>query len=402
MRSMKRLYESIIREHLREERQMVFLAGPRQVGKTTICRDFLKPDVYYLWDRPDDRRIITQGPTKVAEHAELDALRRANPLVVFDEIHKYGRWKRFLKGFFDTYGDQVRIIVTGSARLDVYKKGGDSLMGRYFLYRIHPLSVGELLRTQISEREIHPPKRIGDSRWEALVTYGGFPEPFVKANRRFANRWNRLRTQQLFRQDIRDLTRVQELDQMEMLAEVLRHQSGRLVSYTALADQVNVSVDTVRRWIPLLESFYYCFRIRPWFRNVPKSLRKEPKLFLNDWSSVDDPGRRAETFVACHLLKAVRWWQDMGLGDYGLHYLRDKAKREVDFLVSRNNRPWFLVEVKSSGRRPMSKALAYFQQKTGAAHAFQISFDAPFVDADCFEHQLPVRVPARTLLSQLV
>lgn len=399
---MKRWYESLVAEHLRDNRQMALLTGPRQVGKTTAARASSGEHRYYTWDRQPDRRLITQGADAMARDLRLDELAETRRNVVFDELHKYRKWKTFLKGFFDVYGERTGIVVTGSARLGFYRRGGDSLMGRYFLYRMHPLSIAELLRTNLNDREIAPPAKPPAGALDQLLTFGGFPEPFLRASTRFYNRWRRLRNELLFREDLRDLTQIHEAGQVEVLAELLAHQAGQLVNYSALANAVNVSVDTIRRWIATLESLFYCFTVRPWFRNVPKSLRKQPKVYLWDWSLVGDEGARRENLAASHLLKAVHAWTDLGLGDFGLHYLRDKAKREVDFLVTRDLKPWFMVEVKTSGRREIAPALSYFQQQTGAPHAFQMAFDLDFVDADCFAHTAPVRVPATTLLSQLV
>jgi predicted AAA+ superfamily ATPase len=399
---MKRLYDTLIAEHLRENRQMAMLSGPRQVGKTTAARASAGEHRYYTWDRQSDRLIITQGADAVARDLQLDELAATRRHVVFDELHKYRKWKIFLKGFFDVYAEQTRTVVTGSARLGVFRRGGDSLMGRYFLYRMHPLSVAELLRTTLSDREISPPAKPPDGTLDQLLTFGGFPEPFLRGSTRFYNRWRRLRNELLFREDLRDLTQIHEAGQVEVLAELLAHQAGQLVNHTTLANAVNVSVDTICRWIATLESLFYCFSVRPWFRNIPKSLRKQPKVYLWDWSLVGDEGARRENLAASHLLKAVQAWTDLGIGEFGLYYLRDKAKREVDFLVTRDGQPWFLVEVKTSGRREITPALTYFQRQTGAQHAFQMAFDMDFVDADCFAHSAPVRVPATTLLSQFV
>ena len=399
---MRRIYEELLREHAAQNRQMAFVVGPRQVGKTTAAKQAFPGADYFLWDRKADREAIIRDGDDLAERLDITSLIRGARHVVFDEIHKYGRWKNFLKGFFDEHAERFRVIVTGSARMDIYRRGSDSLMGRYFLYRVHPLTVGELLRQEPSETKIHSPMEPPGGQIERLISYGGFPEPFLKGNRRFYNRWKRLRMHQLFREDLRDLTRVQELDQMEMMASILSSQSGRLVNYSRLASQVSVSVDTIRRWIGILESFYYCFRIRPWFRNVPKSLRKEPKVYLWDWAAIADTGQKLETLVAGHLFKAVHFWEDMGLGDFALHFLRDKDKREVDFLVVRDGEPWFLVEAKSSGSRSLSRSLVHFQEKTGAPHAFQVGFDRDFVNMDCFAETAPRIVPATTLLSQLV
>lgn len=399
---MKRIYDTLLLEHLKENRQMAFLTGPRQVGKTTTACTSAGSPRYFNWDRQSDRLTILRGADAVGDSLGLDTLNATPPVAVFDEIHKYAKWKPFLKGFFDAFSNRCRVIVTGSSRLNIYKRGSDSLMGRYFIYRMHPLSVAELLSADISEKEIRDPVKSDPAAFETLLTFGGFPEPYLKNARRFYNRWRNLRTEQLFREDLRDITRIQEIGQVQALAEHLRHQAGQLINLSTLANRVNASVDTIRRWLVTLESLYYCFTIRPWFRNVAKSLRKQPKVYCWDWSILDDIGARRENLVASHLLKAVHWWTDIGLGQYDLCYMRDKAKREVDFLVVRNQRPWFLVEVKSSGKRELSPALAYFQRQTGAEHAFQIAFDLDFVAADCFVGAQPKRVPATTLLSQLV
>ena len=402
---MKRIYASVIREHFKRYQQMIFLAGPRQAGKTTVSlmnKELASQLVYLNWDNVDHRKIILGGVNSVAAFSGLDKLSLGTPIVIFDEIHKYGKWKIFLKGFFDTYKGKVNIIVTGSSRLDVYKKGGDSLMGRYFSYRLHQLSLGELGRIDISENEINEPFQSKDKDFKNLYKNGGFPEPFIKNDPKFLNGWRSLRQEQLIREDIRDLSRIQELGQIELLAEILKHQAGQLTNYSNLADKINVSSDTVRRWIKTLQSFFYCFTIQPWFKNIPRSLIKEPKTYLWDWINVEDEGSRVENFVASHLLKAVHYWTDRGLGQYALWFIRDKEKREVDFLVSRDSKPWFLVEVKSSLSGGISKNLVYFQKKVKAKHAFQVVFDMEYVPKDCFKHTEPIIVPARTFLTQLV
>ena len=402
---MKRIYISIIKEHFERHQQMIFLVGPRQAGKTTVslmAKKFSSQFSYLTWDNLDHRKIILEGVNSVAGFAGLDRLTRETPIIVFDEIHKYGKWKTFLKGFFDTYKGKVKIIVTGSSRLDVYKKGGDSLMGRYFPYRLHQLSLAELGRVDLSGKEINKPFQSRNQDFDKLLKNGGFPEPFIKDNPRFLNRWKTLRQEQLIREDIRDLSRIQELGQIELLAEILRHQTGQLTNYTNLANKVNVSGATIRRWIKTLQSFFYCFTIQPWSKNIPRSLIKEPKTYLWDWIACDDEGQRAETLVASHLLKAIHFWTDCGLGQYGLWFIRDKEKREVDFLVSRDKKPWFLVEVKLSSKGGVSKNLIYFHNKIKAKHSFQVVFDMGYIPKDCFTHIEPVIVPAQTFLAQLV
>lgn len=402
MKITRRLYDTILGDHLRGQRQMVLVSGPRQVGKTTTCRDLAER--YANWDDLDHREHILAGPAHLVEWFGLDRLTASVPTILFDELHKFPRWKQFLKGFFDSYGDRARIIVTGSGHLNVYQRGGDSLMGQYFRYRMHPFSAAETAHTDLPDptRIVRKPVRLDDADWAALWEHGGFPEPFLKRDPRFSRRWQSLRSEQLVREDIRDLTQVQHLDQIETLVHQLRARSSRQLVFANLAQDVRVSVDTMRRWIGVLCDLKLGFVIRPWHQNVSRSLRKEPRWFLRDWAVIDDPGDRAETFVGCHLLKAVEGWTDLGLGTFALHYIRDKEKREVDFVVVRDGRPWFLVEVKHRDAR-LSPALGQFQAQVGAPYAFQVVIEADHVEADCFvEQRGPVIVPARSFLAQLL
>lgn len=394
-----RLYSAVLQDHLLKNRQMARIAGPRQVGKTTVCRSL--SDAYLNWDNADDRRSLLRGPASLAGLLQLDRLRARPPVAVLDELHKYPKWKGLLKGFFDTHGDRVRLLVTGSSRLDVFRRGGDSLMGRYLLYRMHPWSVGECLRTDLPVREIQPPREVAVADWDALWEHGGFPEPFLRRDSRFTRRWRSLRQEQLSREDLREVAHITDLGTMETLMQLLAERSAQPLVYSNLAQEIQVAVDTTKRWIDLLGRMHYGFMVRPWFKNVAKALRKEPKWFLRDWSGLADDGARAETFVACHLLKAVEGWTDLGLGDFELRYLRDKQKREVDFLIVRDRQPWFLVEVKLTDAG-LSPSLAHFQSQTKAVHAFQIVLNLPYEPADCFKVNHPVVVPAKTFLSQLL
>ncbi len=397
-----RIYDPILKEHLGRNRQMAFVSGPRQVGKTTTCR--AGADAALNWDDLDHRELVLAGPRRVVEALELDRLSETPPVVLFDELHKFARWKSFLKGLFDSYGDRMKILVTGSSRLDVYRRGGDSLMGRYFLYRMHPFSVAEVALRDSAEPPglLGPPREIDDGDFEALWKHGGFPEPYLRRDIRFTRRWRTLRFAQLVREEVRDLTRIQQLDQLEVLVRLLSDRSGQQIVYDNLARQVRVAADTVRRWVATLADLHLGFLVRPWFRNLSRSLRKEPKWYLRDWSGVEDPGQRAETFVACHLAKAVDGWNDLGLGDFELAYVRDKEKREVDLLVVRDGDPWILVEVKHGGDS-LRPHLRYYQDRLGAPFAFQVSVAADYVGRSCFEDPgRPLIVPVRTLLSQLL
>lgn len=397
-----RTYDALLAEHLANYRQMAFVSGPRQVGKTTTCR--LHADAYANWDNLDDRERILAGPARLIAAFGLHRLSETVPVILLDEIHKFPRWKQFLKGFFDTHADRVRIMVTGSSRMDVYRRGGDSLMGRYFPYRMQPFSVAETLTRELPglPRIVHAPRPVDAVEFDALWRHGGYPEPFLKRDARFTRRWQSLRLQQLVREDVRDLTQVQQIDQLEIMARLLVDRSGQQLVYGNLAKQVRVSVDTVRRWVGALCDLHLGFVIRPWWRSVSRALRKEPKWYLRDWASIEDAGQRSETFLACHLLKAVALWNDTGLGVFELGYLRDKEKYEVDFLVVRDGKPWFLAEAKHRDES-LNPALKRYQDQVGAPFAFQVTTDADYVHQDCFATPgPPLVVPAKTFLSQLV
>ena len=397
-----RLYDSILAEHLAEHRQMAFVSGPRQVGKTTTCRNHA--DTYVNWDNLDDREIILAGPSRLMERLGGHRLTEKTPVALLDEFHKFPRWKQYLKGYFDTHADEVRTIVTGSGRMDVFRRGGDSLMGRYLLYRMHPFSIGEVASRDLPAAKtiVRPPQAIPGPEFEALWRHGGYPEPFLKRDPRFSRRWQSLRFEQIVREDIRDLTRIQHLDQIETAIRLLADRSAHRLVYANLAKEVRVSVDTMRRWVVALKDLHVGFLVRPWFKNVSRSLRKEPKWYLRDWASIRDEGDRAETFVACHLLKAVQGWNDLGFGSFELGYLRDKEQREVDLLVVRDGKPWFLIEVKH-GDESLGGSLKYFQEQVGAPFAFQVVLGSDYIAADCFKSPRgPIVVPARTFLSQLL
>lgn len=402
---MKRLYDEIARRHLRNYRQMLFLVGPRQVGKTTTGLGLSKEfeEFYYLnWDVVRDRKLLTDGPEALEAYLQIGRLGPRDAVLVLDEIHKAPKWKDFLKGLFDAYHERIKIVVTGSSRLDILKYMGDSLMGRFFVHRVHPLSVAEVLDPTLRDELIRPPQSVPRALMDRLFEQGGFPEPYLTNQTEFSLQWQQQRFQQLFRGDLREITQVRELSQIELLAELLRHQAGQLCKYENLAKRVQVSGPTIRKWIELLKAFFYCFTLTPWSRNIPRSLTKEPKIFLRDWAQVPDRGARIENFVACHLLKAIQHWNDSGKGQFALHFLRDKEKREVDFLITSGGEPWCLIEVKASYNSGISKALRYFHQHTKAEHAFQLVFDADYVDADAFAEKRPVIAPLSSFLSQLV
>lgn len=394
----KRIYEAVLEEHLRDNRQMAFLSGPRQCGKTTLAKSLA--DCYFTWDDLATRRLVAGDAAGLADAVGLGIATEKKPIITLEEIHKFVRWKSFLKGFFDLYEDRMRLIVTGSARLDIYKRGSDSLMGRYFLYHMHPLGVAELVRPELEATEIHAPRPILSDDWDALWTHGGFPEPFVRRDVRFTHRWRKLRREQLFREDLRDLTKIADVAGIRILSELLLARAGNQIVAASLSREIGIAEKTIKAWIATLEYFHEGFTVRPWFKNIENSIRKTPKWYQRDWCEVADEGARFENLVACHLLKAVDMWNDLGLGDYALYYVRNKAKAEVDFLVTKNGTPWFLVEAKTSDT-VISHALTAMQKATGAAHAFQVVRDLPYSGADAFSYREPIAVSAQSFLSQL-
>jgi predicted AAA+ superfamily ATPase len=377
---------------------MLFVSGARQVGKTTTAKEAQHKGIYLNWDIQEDRTDIIQGQRTIA--SRLNSL--PDQQIIFDELHKYSDWKNFIKGFYDLNRDlNWDILVTGSSRLDTYRKGGDSLLGRYFHLQMFPLSPAELIRTQFSESPIHSPSAIAQDDWNHLLQYGGFPQPFLKATPRFHRQWIRTRRDRLFQEDIRTLGRGFDVAKIELLAELVTLNATTSLNYSSYARTVRASVESIQRWIVLLEQLSFCFTLRPWTKNISRSLAKEPKIFLTDWSTISDPGRRNENFIAANLLKAVECWNDTGLGDYGLHYIRTKEKREVDFLISRDKAPWILIEVKSSSTT-LSPHLDYFQKMINTPHALQLVIDRPYEEIDCLSFKQPVVVPAITFLSQLI
>ena len=331
---------------------MVFLAGPRQVGKTTLAQSLLKNfqdghPGYLNWDSELDRDKIRQRLWP--ENQEL---------IVLDEIHKLKTWQTFVKGLYDTLKNTHRFLITGSARLDHYRRGGDSLLGRYYYYRLHPFSLPELGETQ---------KNLGK-----LLDYGGFPEPLFLESQRELKRWHRSRVSKLVTKDIRDLEDVKDLNAIELLALALPDRVGSPLSLNSLAEDLQVSPKTVKRWLEILETLYYCFRIQPYGVPKIKAVKKEQKLYLWDWSQVSSLGERFENLVASHLLKYCHYQQDFYGEEYELRYLRDREKREVDFVVIKDQKPLFAVEVKIKNK-DLSPHIKYFSERTNIPIFYQVS-----------------------------
>jgi predicted AAA+ superfamily ATPase len=382
---------------------MVFLVGARQVGKTTIAKKIqsrFQKSVYLNFDSLKDRRLILSGQSFIEDIFPLNMLTDSQPLVIFDEIHKYKDWKNYIKGFYDLYRNHYKIIVTGSARLDVFQSGGDSLMGRYFQYNIHPFSVSELISAENSVF-LKDPAELSSENFDKLFKYGGFPDPYGNADDQYYNMWQSTRSKQLIHEEIRSIANLQEVYLLEILSEILKSRAGQLLNSSNLAKQIGVTSQTVSRWISILDRFYYCFTVRPWFKNITRSLIKDPKVYLWDWSLIENEGQKVENFIASHLLKFVDFYSDTGLGKFELFYLRDIDKREVDFLVVRDNKPFMMVESKSSEIK-LSKSMEHFRSRLLPNFSLQAVFNADFVSKSCFNEETPLIVPAKTFLSQLI
>jgi predicted AAA+ superfamily ATPase len=363
----KRYLVPAILEDLQEK--MVFVAGPRQVGKTTMGSEGLAHDyphaIYLNWDKQADRKKI------------LDAAWPANTdLVILDELHKYLRWKNYIKGEYDTSKKRHRFLVTGSARLDLFRKGGDSLQGRYHLYRLHPLSIAELTGKPKPKHwtlfeALNIPDQNNAETLQALMQFGGFPEPFFAQKEKTLRRWQMERNERLFKEDIRDLERIRDLTQMQILSELLPQKAGSMLSINNLRNDLEVSHKTMTHWIRVLENFYYCFRIYPFVGNSLRSIKKESKLYLWDWALVSDEAARFENLIASHLLKWVNFLQDTEAYKIELYYVRDVFKKEVDFLICIQQKPWFAVEVKMSDTSPAAN-LKHFKEKYHVPWAYQV------------------------------
>lgn len=362
----RRYLDTLVTADLKEK--MVFIGGPRQVGKTTFAMNTgtsqYANHAYLNWDSREDRQSILASRFNAS--AEL---------LIFDEIHKYKQWKNYVKGVYDTYKERFDILITGSARLDIYRKGGDSLMGRYHYYRLHPFSLAEVLQVdnQHTVQNELQFARLAGSRdvFEQLFAFGGFPEPFLKKDERTLRRWHNQRLDRLVKEDIRDTENIRDLSALQVLVELLRERVGSLLSLNSLREDLNVAHKTVSLWMDVLERFYYHFRLYPFASNKIKSLRKEPKLYLWDWSEVKSEAARLENIVASHLLKLCHFLYDAHGYRAELYFLRDVEGREVDFLVTVDDKPWFAVEVKASDLT-VSKHLRYFVQRLEIPWSYQV------------------------------
>jgi len=336
------------------KKKMVFVGGPRQVGKTTLAKAILANNypagLYLNWDFDEDRQDILQKRWSTG-----------NPLLIFDELHKFPKWKGWIKGIYDVSHDLHSFLITGSARLDVYRRGGDSLLGRYHYWRLHPFTLDEI------------PKGISpQDAFKRLMTLGGFPEPFLEGDERIARRWRRERFDRVLREDVRDLEPVRDIQLLSLLLDLLRHRVGGLVVLSNLARDLEISPKTAKAWLEILERMYLVFSVRPYTKSLPRAVRKPPKVYFFDNGDVlGDEGARFENLVATSLLKRLHYLEDSQGYKYELRYIRDKEGREVDFAIVKEGELEELIEVKYSDDS-IARSLSHYADRLNPRKATQI------------------------------
>ena len=364
-----RYLKKIIKQDALKDKKMAFVSGPRQVGKTTLGKQILKDKSnYFSYDENQFKKTWTKNPEKI-----LDQL-GPGPILL-DEIHKDRRWKTKLKGIYDTYSDQLSILVTGSAKLDIYRRGSDSLLGRYIPYRLHPFSVSESSNPPLTGKELLKTFKISYP-WRDLMILGGYPEPLLSGREQKALRWSRLRLDRLAYEDTREIKTLYNLNAFRVLLDLVPEKIGSLFSFHSLKEDVGVAYATVRDWLLLSEILYYGFFIKPYSKNFKRAIKKEPKFYLYDILQIPktEKAKRLENLSALHLLKACHFLTDTATGFFELNFIRDKEKREVDFLITKDKKPWMLVECKSNSKN-LSPQLIYYKQKLKTKLNFQLLDD---------------------------
>ena len=361
------------------ESKMVLLAGPRQVGKTTLALSLLKDGgeqhpAYLNWDYMPDKQGLIRGNIPSEE-----------PLLILDEIHKYPDWRNLIKGLYDKHRSTVRFLITGSAKLDYYSYGGDSLQGRYFFYRLHPLSLREL------------DSSLSRSTTNILLKFGGFPEPLLNGQEDFWRRWQNQRVRKVIQDDLNSLEEVKSIELIKLLAEILPTKVSSPLSIKSLREDLKVAHKTVERWISILENLYYCFRIPPYGPPKVKAVKKEQKLYLWDWSLCKTKDAIFENMIASHLLKYCHWKEDTQGYKMELRYIRDIYGKEIDFVVLQDENPVFAVECKS-GDKEVSKHIKYMATRSDIPDFYQVHLaEKDYLNAEFRTRVLPFEQLIKTL-----
>lgn len=353
---------------LSAHKQMVFITGPRQAGKTTFTQILTKDfnnSLYFNWDILDEKRKLIENPFFYEEVHRKD---NSTPLIIFDELHKYSKWKNYLKSAYDRDKGNYKFIVSGSGRLDMYQKGGDSLAGRYFIFYLWPFTLAELAGNNLpfeqfmsNPIEVRACPNETQPAWNRLSRFSGFPDPFLNRTDQFYQIWSNTYRKQLLREDTRDFVLLRSFENVEILFSLIPSRIGSPLSMASLARDIHVSFDSIRDWIEIFENFFMVFRIPPWSQKISRAISKEKKLYLFDYAGVESPAAKFENMVALELFRAVSNWNDLGLGNFSLHYLRNREKEEVDFLLSNNHKPFLLIEAKLSDDNA-AKSLIKFQK----------------------------------------
>lgn len=322
--------ERYLKEYIQEDldKKIIILTGPRQTGKTTLSKTLKSDFDYFNFDNKDDRVSLLE-----------QSWDRSKPLLIFDELHKLKKWKTWLKGIYDKEGIPPSILVTGSAKLDTYKKVGDSLAGRFFQFRLHPLDLKEI-KSFLNPEDL-------DSELDKLLLLGGFPEPFLNGTQRFYNRWKKSHLDIILKQDLIDLEKVQQITQIETLIQLLKQRVGSPISYSSLAQDLQCSDKTVKRWLTILENMYVIFKVPPFHKNIARAIQKSPKYYFYDTGQVlGDSGTKLENVVACAIQKEIHFREDCFGEERKLFYIKNKEGKEIDFCIASNNNPSLLLEVK--------------------------------------------------------
>ena len=323
---MKRIYTHYLQEFA--SRKILLITGPRQVGKTTLAKALSPSSVYLNYDSEEDRRIYAEKSWD-----------RTKDFIIFDELHKMANWKRWIKGIFDTEGVRPGLIVTGSAKLDLCRNAGDSLAGRYFQYRIHPFDIGEV----IASREGGDPQEI----LERLLCCSGFPEPFLEGTQKFYNMWSKTHMDIILKQDVYLEGKLKDIRSIEILLSLLKERIGSPLSYLSLSQDLQCTDKTIKRWLMSLENMYIIFKVPPFHKNIARANLKKPKYYFYDIVRASDPSSRLENLVACSLLKECHFRQDCLGEEWELYYVGKKGGGEIDFLLTKDDSPYILLEVKT-------------------------------------------------------
>lgn len=360
--------------------KMIFIAGPRQSGKTTLLENFLAKhgcsSLFFNWDTPKVKALYREDPTFFESEARSLCSGNRDVWVALDEIHKRTKWKDILKGYYDQFHKVFRFVISGSARLDLFRKTGDALIGRYFLFRLYPFSISEVgsksfeklsLWHEIIKNEnwsdlfdlIADNKPLSYDLWQQMYEFGPFPEPLLKGDKAFSNMWHQDYLSLYLREEIRDLTRISDIDGVETLVSLLPNRVGSMLSINSLKENLYVSHTTVTTWLDSLDKLYLIFSLQPWQRKIHKAIKKEKKYYFYDWSYIpeENEGARFENMVAVGLNRLCDQLRENGLGHYKLFFVRDLSKREVDFLIAREETPVLLVEAKTNNLKISGFAL---------------------------------------------